>query len=99
MTAEPQRDMAPWRQGIDAGVGDGMALALEGDKGLGPQGPHDLDLFLGAPAPILEVLIEADEFNLVPADPDAEAQAAVAQHVEGRRLFRHQGGLALAGAG
>ena len=43
----------------------------------------------------MEILVQADELDLVPADADAEAEAAAAQHVEARRLLRHQRRLAL----
>ena len=43
-----------------------------------PQFLHDLNLLLGAAAAIVEILVEPDEFDLVPADPDAEAKAPAA---------------------
>ena len=43
----------------------------------------------------MEVFVQPDELNLVPADADAEAEPSAAQHVEARRLLRHQHRLAL----
>ena len=62
---------------------------------LRPQRPHDLDLLFRAAAAIVKILVEADELDLVPPDPDAEAEAAARQHVETGRLFGDEHGLAL----
>ena len=62
---------------------------------LGPQRLHDLDLLLGAAAAIVKILVEADELDLVPADPDPEPEPAAAQHVETGRLLRDQRRLTL----
>ena len=43
----------------------------------------------------MEILVEADELDLVPADPDPEPEPSAAQHVEARRLLRDQRRLAL----
>jgi len=43
----------------------------------------------------MEILIEADELDLVPADPDPEPEPAAAQHVERRRLLGYQRRLPL----
>src|ERR1700733_481030 len=62
---------------------------------LGPQRLHHLDLLLRAPASIAKVLVEAEEFHLVPTDADAETETPTAQHGQRRRLLRHQHGLPL----
>ena len=62
---------------------------------LGPQRLHHLDLLLGAAAAIVEILVEADELDLVPADPDPEPEPAAAQHVERGGLLGDQRRLAL----
>ena len=43
----------------------------------------------------MKILVEADELDLVPADPDAEPEAAARQHVETGRLFGDEHRLAL----
>ena len=95
MAAEPQRNLAAWRQRIDAGVREAVPLALERDVGIGPQRLHHLDLFLGPLAPVVEILVEADELHLVPAHADAEPEAAAAEHVETGGLLGDQHRLAL----
>src|SRR4030095_8291900 len=92
---EPQWNLAAWRQRIDADVREAVPLALEGDVGIGPQGLHHLDLFLGPLAPVVEILVEADELDLVPADADAEPEAPAAEHVETGGLFGNQHSLTL----
>ena len=59
-----------------------MPFAFERDVWIGPQRLHDLDLLLGTLAPVVEILVEADELQLVPAYADAEAETAAAEHVE-----------------
>jgi hypothetical protein len=39
-----------------------------------PQRLHDLYLLFGAPAAVAKILVEADELDLVPPDPDAEPE-------------------------
>ena len=95
MAAEPQGDAPPDGQGIDAGILDGVPLALEGHVRLGPQRLHDLDLLLLRACRGLEALVEADVLDGVPADPDAEAEAPAGQHVEGGRLLGDQRRLPL----
>jgi len=72
-----------------------VPFALEGDVRLGPQRLHNLHLLLRAPAAVVEILVEAGELDLVPADPDAEAEPAAAQHIERGRLLCDENGLAL----
>ncbi len=52
-------------------------------------------LFFRPPAAIVEILVQSDELHRVPADPDAEAEAAARQHVQAGRLLGHQHGLPL----
>ena len=95
MPAIPDRDGALRRQRVDPGILDRVKFALEGHMTLGPQRLHDLDLLFRAASTVVEILVEADELDRVPADADAEAKAAAAQHVERSGLFRHENGLAL----
>jgi hypothetical protein len=44
---------------------------------------------------IVEILVESDEFDLIPADADAEAESPAAQHVERSRLLCDQHRLTL----
>ena len=62
---------------------------------LGPQRLHDLDLLLRAAAAVAEILVEADELDRVPADPDAKTEASAAQHVERGSLLGDEHRLAL----
>src|SRR3954454_14470280 len=95
MPAEPDRHLAGFRARVDAGIVNRVPLAFDADMRLGPQLLHDLDLLFRAAATIVEVLIETDEFDLVPSHPDAEPETAAAQHVETGGLLRYQHGLAL----
>ena len=70
-------------------------LPLKCHMRLGPQRLHHLHLLLGAPAAVVEVLVEPGELDLVPADPDAKPEPAAAQHVETSGLFGDEHGLAL----
>ena len=56
---------------------------------------HDPHLLGRAASAVVEILVEADELNLVPADADAEPEASAAQHVERGGLFCDQHRLAL----
>src|SRR6266849_2395106 len=95
MTAIPDRHAARGRARVDAGVVDMMEFAGDADMRLGPQGLHDPDLLRRAPAAIVEILVEADELDLVPADADPEPAPAARELVERGRLLRHQHRLAL----
>src|SRR5437868_7852303 len=95
MAAEPQRNFTAWWPGIDAGVWEAVPLALECNVGIGPQRFHHLDLFLGPLAPVVEILVEAHELELVPADADAEPETAATEHVETGSLLGDQHRLAL----
>src|SRR5690242_13003331 len=80
MTAEPEWNFTAWRPRIDAGVREAVPLALERHIGIGPKRLHHLDLFLGPLASVMEILVEAHEFHLIPAYADAEPEAAAAEH-------------------
>src|SRR5262249_17803220 len=51
--------------------------------------------FLGPLAPVVEILVEADELDLVPAHADAEAETAAAEDVETGSLLGNQHRLTL----
>ena len=62
---------------------------------LGPQRLNHPHLLRRANAAVVEVLVKADELDLVPTDADPEPESAVRQLVERGRLLRHQDGLPL----
>src|SRR5262249_8029110 len=68
VSSKPQRDAPRRRQRIDARIGDGVPLTLEGDVRVSPQRAQNLDLFLRALAAVLEVFVEGQVLNGVPAD-------------------------------
>src|SRR5689334_24559166 len=72
-----------------------MELAVEFDVLVRPQCLHHPYLFGRALAAVVEILVEATEFDLVPADADAQAESPATQHVERGRLLRHQHRLPL----
>jgi hypothetical protein len=72
-----------------------VPAALEGDVRLGPQRLHDLHLFLGTAAAVMEILVETGVLSFVPADPDAEPEPAAAQNVKAGRLLGDKHRLAL----
>src|SRR5580704_17172883 len=78
MAAVPDRHPARSRTRVDAGIVDVVELALELDMRLGPQRLHDAHLVGRAAAAIVKIFVEAGELDLVPADPDAEPEAAAA---------------------
>src|SRR5712675_2215509 len=79
MAAEPDRHAARFRARIDATVIELVELPLEGDLRLGPQRLHEAHLLLGALAAGMEIHAQPLELDLVPADADAEAKAALAE--------------------
>src|SRR5205823_2064123 len=93
--AIPERHLARGRARVDPGILDRVPLPLERDMRLLPQRPHEFDLLLRAAAAIVKILVEAGEFDLVPADPDAEPEAPARQDIEACRLLRDERGLAL----
>ncbi len=95
VAAVPKGDFTGGWAGIDAGVVDGVVFALERHVWLRPERLHDLGLFLRPAASVMEIFVEGGEFDGIPADADAQTEAAAGQHVEAGRLFRYQSGLAL----
>jgi hypothetical protein len=95
MPAIPQRDPAPDRQRVDAGVLDPVPFAVEGDVRLRPQRPHDFDLLFRAAAAVVKILVETGELHLVPPDADAETEPAAREDVETGGLLGDEHGLAL----
>ena len=72
-----------------------MPAAVEVDDRLRPEPPQQVDLLLGAPAAVVEVLAERLELDVVPADPDAEPQTPAGEHVDLGRLLRDERRLPL----
>ena len=95
MAAEPDRDGLLRWQRVEAGIGDLVPLAVIGDEVVAPQRAHDLDLLLAALAAVGEIHAERLIFDVVPADANAEAQAAPAQDIDGGGLFGDQCRLSL----
>src|SRR5581483_11951009 len=83
------------RQWVEAGRPDRLVPPLEGDHWLRREAADQLDLFLEAPCPVLEVLAEPLVLNPVPADADAQPEAAAGQHVDLDRLLGDERGLPL----
>src|SRR5580704_6288910 len=95
MAAEPDRHLAGFRARVDATVVELGEFAGEFHVRLGPQRLHEAYLFLGTLAARMEIRAQPLELDLVPADADAEAKAALAQRIEAGRLLGHQRRLAL----
>ena len=72
-----------------------MPAAVEVDHFLRPQGAHQVDLLLGADAPVAEILGQSLKLHVVPADADAQGEASAAEHVDLRGLLGNQRGLTL----
>ena len=94
-SAKPDRDRTLDRQRIEAGIRDRVPGTLEVDQRFGPQPAHQGDLFLDAFAAVMEVFVQSGVFDLIPAQPNPQAQPAAAQHVQRGGLFGDQGGLPL----
>jgi hypothetical protein len=65
------------------------------DRGGGPQGPHELDLFLAPRSSVGERLAQSLVLHWVPAHADAQPHPSPAEHIHLSGLLRHQYGLAL----
>ena len=95
--------LPPIQIGIGRCTGSGLmpacwmrvVLAVEVDELFGPERAQQRDLLLDAAAAVVEVLAERLELDGVPADADAEPQAAAGEHVDLRRLLGDERGLAL----
>ena len=74
---------------------DVMVASLERDAAIGPQPPHQLDLFLGPLAPVAEILAKGFVFDCVPTYSDAEAKLPLGEQVDLGRLLGDQHGLPL----
>ena len=68
---------------------------IEGDRRIGPERAQDRDLLLAPRAAIAEVFVQAVVLDLVPADPDPQAEATAAQQIERRGLLGDERGLPL----
>src|ERR1019366_8348585 len=95
VAAPPDRYAARLRARVDAGVVDIVVAALELHVRPRPQRAHHLHLLFRAVAAVVKILVQAFVFDLVPADTDAQTEAAVAEQIEAGGLFGDQDGLAL----
>src|SRR5262249_51155471 len=95
-TTKPQGNGTLDRQRVEASVTDMVPAPMEIDHFLRPQGPHHGNLFLRALATIVETLTQSLIFRRVPANPNSQAQASTAQHIDFRRLLGYQRRLPLA---
>ncbi len=78
--------------GVGVGVGEAEELALERRAlgfGVRPQGPHDVDALVGAPAPGGEIDPARFELFAHPPHPDAQPYPALGQCVQGGQAFGH----------
>ena len=92
---EPDRDRALHRERRDPRPGHVLVRARERHGTLGEQAAQQLDL-LAAPAPAArEVGAQRFVLHRVPAEPDAQAEPAVGEEVDGGRLLGDERGLAL----
>src|SRR6516162_587723 len=82
VAAIPERRTALSRQRVDPGVINRMPCATEIDVRLGPERSHHGNLFFRPLAAIVEILIETDELDGVPADADAEPEAPAGENIE-----------------
>src|SRR5262245_5882495 len=64
--AKPERHAPRRRTWIDPDVFESMEVAGQGDVGFRPERLHDPHLLLWAAATVEEILVERDEFDLVP---------------------------------
>src|SRR5712691_2062021 len=95
LSPEPHRDRALNRQRCQSRSGHPLVHTLEGDGRLGPQPPQQRDL-LGHPvAAACEALAERLVLHGVPAQADAQPEAAAGQQVHLGRLLGDQGSLPL----
>jgi hypothetical protein len=85
-SAEPERDLLR-RQAVEAHVIDVMELALEAEERLRPEQLQHLHLLGEARAAAVYVLADRPVLGLLPADADAELEAAATDEVEFRRLL------------
>ena len=82
--------------GVGMRVGEGEELTFEGGPlglGVGPQGAHDVDALVGAPAPTGEVDSARLELLTHPPHPDAQPHPALAQPVHRGQALGHDHGM------
>src|SRR5262249_19178560 len=89
-TTKPQRNGTLDRQRVEASVANVVPAPMEIDHFLRPQRPHHGNLFLRALATIVEILTQSLILHRVPANPNPQAQAPTAQHIDFRSLLRYQ---------
>ena len=87
MSAIPHRRMPRCRARIDTRVVDRVVHAFERDMLVFPERAHHSHLLLGSASTVVEILLQTDEFDLVPADTDAQSEPPFGQDVEACRLF------------
>src|SRR5207248_6648719 len=85
--ADPDRDRPLDRQRVEPGLVDAVVASLDGDHRLAPEAAHYVELLLHPPGAVLEILAERLELDVVPADADAEPEAAAIEHVDLGRLL------------
>ena len=85
----------PDRHRIDAGVIDVTPLPLELHMRLGPQGLHDLHLFLGPPSRLWKSSLRPTNSTSFQPIPFPSRNPSTAQHVKRGGLFGDQHGLSL----
>ena len=96
MTADPDRQRsASGRFGFHRHRFEPVELALEVDRVLAPAGAEHRDRLVHAPAAVPEVVAQGLVLRLLPANAEAQAQAAAGQGVQGRRLLGGQHRVAL----
>src|SRR5262245_17362073 len=95
-TTKPQGNRTLDRQRVEASVANMVPAPMEIDHVLRPQGPHHGNLFLRALAAIVEILTQSLIFRRVPTNPNSQAQASTAQHIDFCRLLCYQRRLPLA---
>src|SRR4051794_33623374 len=91
----PDRDRALDWHWLDASLFDLVPASMEADHRLRPERPQYGDLLLHACRTIVEILAERLVLDLVPANADAQAQPAAAEHIDLSRLLGHQRSLPL----
>ena len=59
-----------------------MEFAVKLDMRVCPQRLHDLNLFAGSLATIVELLVQTDELDFVPSDANAKPQPTTREFIE-----------------
>ena len=92
--AEPDRDL-PAGPREDRGPVDPVPLTPVVEQRLGPETTEQVDLFLAALPFVREVLVQRFVLDVVPAEPDTQAQPAAREEVELGSLLRDERRLPL----